>query len=708
MIRRCTHALVLLGALALTAATGATAALAAPPIAHPTGDPAKVTPYPATAHSQRPALAPRTANATSAPQPCTGPGTISDAQAYYGFGYLANQVAQAYDLDPLYSSGAFGQGQTIALLELEPDKATDIAAYQGCYGTHATVNYIAVDGGLDGSGTTNTTDPGAGEAALDIEQIIGLAPQATIDVYQAPNSAAGVLAAYQAMVSNPAVTVISTSWGACETGNALASLEQPIFAQAAQNGISVFAAAGDSGSTDCGTSSPAVDDPASDPYVTGVGGTTLPNIGSVNQQFAWNGSSVSDGSTGGGFSALWNEPTWQQAATVPAQSAAAAAGQLSCPGASTSGYCRAVPDVSADADPYTGYIIYLTQNVTDPSTGTTSPKLTAVPWGGTSAAAPLWAAMTSLINSSHDCGNQTLGFINPLLYKVAITGMAGLTDITAGNNNDSAYSPSYYFAAARGYDPVTGLGTPLGAQLGASLCAAADTLTLTTPTSEASTYGQPVSVTGISATDAQGHAVSYSATGLPAGLTIDPATGEITGTPTSNFDGTARITVTAADNGATKTAIVQWTVTGQPTITTSPDPGPTQTTSQPTQTPGGGGPVNSPKPRVIRITRRYHGHVLRLVLTISGPAAHQTLLVRYTDTRAHGASRVTLVQLGVLPSGHAGRSHRQTPRLVALKTARTPSGHFALTLTALRVRRGLQLIIHFGRTSTQVLALPHL
>ncbi|HEY2201916.1 MAG TPA: S53 family peptidase, partial [Solirubrobacteraceae bacterium] len=349
MIRRSAQLLALATFLAIPAAP----AFAAPPAEHPTGEPAQVTPYPATTRALHPALALRASTTPAGPQPCTGSGTISEAQAYYGFGYLANQVAQAYDLDPFYEAGDEGQGQTIALLELEPNKASDIAAYQACYGTNATVNYIAVDGGLSGDGTPDTTDPGQGEAALDIEQIVGLAPRATIDVYQAPNSQAGVLAAYQAMTSNPAVTIISTSWGACESGNPLAALEEPIFSSAAQNGISIFAAAGDNGSTDCGTSSPAVDDPASDPYVTGVGGTTLPNL-STAQQFAWNGSSVSDGASGGGFSALWNEPAWQQAATVPAQGAAAAANELSCPAAGTGGYCRAVPDVSADADPYTG------------------------------------------------------------------------------------------------------------------------------------------------------------------------------------------------------------------------------------------------------------------------------------------------------------------------------------------------------------------
>ena len=413
---------------------------------------------------------------------------------------------------------------------------------------------------------------------------MGLAPRATIDVYQAPNNVAGILDAYQAMVNNPAVTIISTSWGACEAGNPLATLEAPIFATAAQHSISTFAAAGDSGSTDCGTTALAVDDPASQPDVTGVGGTTMPNLAAVSQQFAWNGSSISAGVTGGGFSALWAEPSWQQAAAAQAQTSAAASGELSCPAAAGGGFCRGVPDISADADPYTGYIIYLTENVTDPQTHTTSPELTATPWGGTSAAAPLWAAMTALINASPACNSHDLGALNPLLYQVAVKGMPGMTNVTAGNNDNTADNPTAYFTAGRGFSPVTGLGTPVAAPLARSLCAQADTLTLDAPASESSGYGQPVDVTAIAGSDAQGHTLAYSATGLPAGLAIDPASGAITGTPTANANASVRVTVTAADNGATQTRVIAWTVTGAPT-TTATSPAPPSTT---TGTTGGG------------------------------------------------------------------------------------------------------------------------
>lgn len=708
MVRRIVQTFAAYATVASIVAALAGAAIAAP-AEHSIAEPANVTPYTVASpvsSALKPALAAHSNAATVGPQPCTGNDTISSAQAYYGFGYLANQVAQAYDLDPFYAQGDEGAGQTIALLELEPNSATDIDDYQGCYGTHATVNYIPIDGGVSGSGI-DTTDPGSGEAALDIEQIIGIAPAATIDVYQAPNTANGVLDAYQAMASNPAVTIISTSWGACETGNPLAELETATLDSAAQSGISIFAAAGDNGSTDCGTSTPAVDDPASDPYVTGVGGTTMPNLNAVSQQFAWNGSSIDNGVTGGGFSSLWGEPTWQQAAAVGAESRAASAGELSCPAAAGGGYCRAVPDVSADADPYTGYIIYLTQEVTDPSTGTTSPQLTAVPWGGTSAAAPLWAAITALINASPDCGGTNLGFLNPLLYQVAVKGMPGLTDITSGNNDNTADSPTGYFTAGQGYDPVTGLGTPLGAPLGQSLCAEADTLTLDAPASEASSYGQPVNVTGISATDAQGHALTYTATGLPAGLAINANTGAITGTPTANTTATVRVTVTAANNNATKTTIIPWTVTGAPTTSTTPSPGPsTGSTGSGQQGGGGAGVTKAPARRVLHLSRRYHGHTIKVTVTvtITGTSTRPHVVVSYTDKRGRARDRLTLAQLELRPAASIanGKTHR-VAHVTVLKRSRRTGATLAVTLTAAQAKRGVQLAVSYGTAAPNLI-----
>ena len=176
---------------------------------------------------------------TGGPQPCST--AVTDAPD--NDAYTADQIASAYNFSSLYGAGDEGAGITVALFELEPDLTSDIAAYQSCYGTSATVNYIEEDGGA-GSGA------GSGEAALDIEDIIGLAPLATIDVYQAPNSGTGLIDNYTAIVDKDTAQVVSTSWGLCESeaGSPILSEEATLFEQAATQGQSVFAAAGDDGS----------------------------------------------------------------------------------------------------------------------------------------------------------------------------------------------------------------------------------------------------------------------------------------------------------------------------------------------------------------------------------------------------------------------------------------------------------------------------
>ena len=148
---------------------------------------------------------------TGGPQPCST--AVTDAPD--NDAYTADQIASAYNFSSLYGAGDEGAGITVALFELEPNLTSDIAAYQTCYGTSATVNYIKEDGGAG-------TGAGEGEAALDIEDIIGLAPKATIDVYQAPNSDTGLIDNYTAIVDEDTAQVVSTSWGECESRGRLA------------------------------------------------------------------------------------------------------------------------------------------------------------------------------------------------------------------------------------------------------------------------------------------------------------------------------------------------------------------------------------------------------------------------------------------------------------------------------------------------------
>jgi hypothetical protein len=363
--------------------------------------------------------------------------------------YTAPQVAAYYGLTSLYSGGTLGSGVTVAIAELEPYTTTDIQAYQTCYGTTTTVNPISVDGGPSGSQS--------GEAALDIEDVIGLAPSATIDVYQAPNSLSSVLHMYQQVATDNVAQVVSTSWGQCEardTGTFL-NAENAIFQQMAAQGQTMLAASGDAGSADCdnpispSTSGLAVDDPASQPFVTGVGGTDLQSAS--GPESTWNEGTVNGGLSagGGGISAVWPMQSWQAALAVASGNTGTMCGQ---PAASL---CREVPDVSASAQPSNGYRIFVLGG-----------------WhtiGGTSAAAPTWAALIALADASSSCAGHRLGFLNPALYQLRAAWPADFHDVTAGNN-DAIGTNSGKYAAGAGYDMATGLGTPVGANLTGDLC----------------------------------------------------------------------------------------------------------------------------------------------------------------------------------------------------------------------------------------------
>ena len=481
---------------------------------------------------------------TGGPQPCSG---ASFWAAYWG-AYTADELASAYNFSSLYGSGDEGAGQTVALLELEPNFETDVADYQSCYGTDATVNDVEIDGGAG-------TGAGEGEAALDIEDVIGLAPKATVDVYQAPNSDAGLLDAYSAIASNPAVDVVSTSWGLCEpdADPTVMSEENTLFEEAATAGESVFAAAGDDGSTDCRTaptSRVAVDDPASQPFVTGVGGLTLSNTSYPPSETVWNDSGLDNGAGGGGISSVHSMPSYQSGAPSALSVISAHSSGIPC-AAGAGHYCREVPDVSADGDPDTGYLIIWDGDY--------------AAFGGTSAAAPLWAAFTVLVDASSACGGLPIGFANPDLYDAAASAYASdFTDVTSGNND---YTPSGYsgglYSAGTGYDMASGLGSPDGATLPATLCGnpGPNTVSLTSPGAQSSAVGSHVSLQ-LSGSDSAGAgtALTFIAAGLPPGLSVS-SSGLITGTPTAA--GTYTVTIGASDaagSRATTHPQFSWTV----------------------------------------------------------------------------------------------------------------------------------------------------
>jgi subtilase family serine protease len=470
---------------------------------------------------------------TGGPQPCSGATGVGL--------HTADQIASAYEFSPMYMAGDLGAGETVALFETEGNFPADISTYQSCYGTSASVTYQEVDGGPPApvAGTNGL------ETELDVEDIIGLAPRASIIVYQAPPSGSSGYDLLSSMISQDKANVISTSWGACEAarGSANATAENTLFQEAAAQGQSVFALAGDSGSESC-SGALSVEDPASQPFVTGVGGTKLTAVGPRPTESVWNESAISRGAGGGGISTLWPMPSYQSGAPASLNVRNANSSGTPC-GAPSGSYCREVPDVSAEADPQTGYAIFYNG--------------AWIGVGGTSAATPTWAAFAALTDASSACGGAPIGFANPALYEIAGSSAytSAFNDITSGNND---YTPgvntSGPFPAGTGYDMASGLGTPVGSTLAASLCA--DEVRVSPPGAQSAIVGKPVSVP-VSASSQSGLTISYSASSLPPGLSIDSSTGLISGTPTSV--GQFTTTITARDTaGVTSAASVTWSV----------------------------------------------------------------------------------------------------------------------------------------------------
>ena len=331
------------------------------------------------------------------------------------------------DLARIYGMpAADGTGQRIAIVELGGGFAqSDLDTYFGGLGLASpTVTAQGVDGAANQPGQ----DPSGadGEVLLDIEVAGALAPKAGIVVYFAPNTDAGFLDAIStAAHATPTPAAISISWGQSEdqwTAQSRTAMDDAI-ADAVAMGVTVTVAAGDNGSSDAGSGAHA-DFPASSPHALGCGGTTLQaSAGTVTSETVWDDGGQG-GATGGGVSDVFPLPDWQADAGVPDRA-----------GATTRG--RGVPDVAADADPQTGYQVYVDGQ--------------ASVIGGTSAVAPLWAGLVARLAQ---LSGKPLGLLQPTLYAGATAGQAAaaLRDITSGNNG--AYQ------AAPGWDPCTGLGVP--------------------------------------------------------------------------------------------------------------------------------------------------------------------------------------------------------------------------------------------------------
>lgn len=352
-----------------------------------------------------------------------------DFAAAAGTSFAPPQVATAY----AFPARTDGTGQTIALIELGGGYAqTDLSAYFAKLGIPLpSVTSVSVDGATNApTGDPNSADA---EVDLDIEVAGAIAPGAKIVVYFSPNTDQGFLDAITTAIHDTAnaPSIVSISWGGPEssfTPQASSNFDNA-FADAAMLGVTVMCAAGDNGSTDGVTDGRQhCDFPASSPHVLACGGTRLAYDGtSISSEVVWN-NGATGGATGGGISDAFPLPSWQVSAGVPPS--ANPGGQIG----------RGVPDVSGDADPQSGYMIRV-----DGSDSIV---------GGTSAVAPLWAALVARLNQ---LTVKPLGFLNAALY----ANPSAFNDIVSGNNGA--------YAASAGWDACTGLGSPNGTKLQSAL-----------------------------------------------------------------------------------------------------------------------------------------------------------------------------------------------------------------------------------------------
>ena len=339
--------------------------------------------------------------------------------------HLPNAVTSLYGFPGEPGQGA---GQCIAIIELgggvsDTDTAAAFAAMKL---KPPQVIAIPVGSGSNQPGKDPDAD---GEVALDVQVAGAGAPGAKIAVYFAANTDQGFVDAITQAVhdSANAPSVMSISWGSAEAGwtaQAITAMTSA-FQDAAEAGVSVFAASGDGLATDGVTDGSAhVDFPASSPWVVGCGGTRVQAAGSkLTGETVWNSNG---GGTGGGVSALFPVPAYQKGVHLP-------------PSANKGAKVgRGVPDVSADADPDTGYRVIVDGQVQV--------------IGGTSAAAPLWAGLFALVN---EASGKPVGQPHAVLYAHA----AAFHDVVKGDNK----AGSIGYSAARGWDACTGLGTPKGA-----------------------------------------------------------------------------------------------------------------------------------------------------------------------------------------------------------------------------------------------------
>jgi subtilase family serine protease len=369
-------------------------------------------------------------------------------------GFAPNEYLDAYQFQQLHKANVRGQGERVALVEIDGFSDSDIERFASCFGLRVPpIDAVAV-------GLPRLLSPG-GEATLDLEVLDAAASRLkSIYVYEAAPDAAHVLRALTAPLQSSGAKpdVISVSLGLCESdtiaavgGPGLAATESAL-QEANAAGISVLGAGGDGGSAGCiGTSSTdntplpklAVTYPSSSPWVTAIGGTNF-DLTAQNQilsQVAWNDGSAQPGlAGGGGFSTLFTRPKYQNGVVTQNQ--------------------RALPDLALLADVAPGYDVYCTAGADCDGRGWTT-------FGGTSAATPLLAGGFALVDQLlREHNLQPVGLANPLIYKLAKAPPGGdsvVYDVTQGSNDVGPFiqsdgDPLGCCTAAVGFDEASGWG----------------------------------------------------------------------------------------------------------------------------------------------------------------------------------------------------------------------------------------------------------
>jgi subtilase family serine protease len=351
--------------------------------------------------------------------------------------YSPAQIRKAYGFDQL---SADGTGRTIVIIDAfqNPYIQQDLSLFDSTFGLPAGhLNVIAPDGSLPYNASDPNMSGWSGEITLDVEWAHAIAPGATIDLVLAKsNNDADILSATRYAVDHNLGDVISQSFGEGETcmDPALVAAQHVVFQQATAKGITLLASSGDQGSAqpDCNNDGgffKSASTPATDPYVTAVGGTRLvaDSVGNYQSETTWNEVSTFGAAGGGGFSTIYGTPSYQKRLGLPS---------------------RGVPDVAYNAAIIGGVLAVYSVPLRQPA---------FFRFGGTSAGSPQWAG---LVADADQMAGGRIGFLNNRIYGWATSSTLAnrlFHDITTGDNSYGAISG---FSATTGWDAATGVGSP--------------------------------------------------------------------------------------------------------------------------------------------------------------------------------------------------------------------------------------------------------